>query len=299
MLVFNTFPYKLGSHIQFMGNIKETYKNAVKKGMYAFQFFLGNPKSYIRTKINEDDINESRLLENRFPCGVFSHTPYLYNLCGSVESLCWNGDSDIDYKINNIITSLTYELKILSNFKDNGVVIHPGCYKDRKKGLKTIAKTINKINFPENSKLLLENSAGQGNQLATTFLEIKEIINNIDKSKLKNIGVCIDTAHIYGYGEYDLSKKKEIDRMFNEFDEIIGLNYLKLIHLNDSQVEFGSKKDRHACIGQGYIWKEYPEVLLYFLERCENLNLHIVLETIQEDVFVINMLYNSLSQIKN
>lgn len=294
MIVFNTFPYKLGSHIEYLGNLSDTYKNAVKKGMYAFQFFLGNPKSYTRSKVTNEDIQKVKKIEDRFPCGVFSHTPYLYNLCGSVDNLAWKGNIDIDNRLNIIIEQLSYELSILSNFRKNGVVIHPGCHKDRKKGLKTICKTINKINFSENSLLLLENSAGQGNQLATTFYEIKTIINGIEETRLNNIGVCIDTAHIYGYGEYNLSKKSEIDRMFREFDETIGLKYLKLIHLNDSEVPLGSKKDRHACIGQGYIWKDCPEILLYFLKKCYQLNLHIVLETVPDDIFVINMLYNSV-----
>ena len=139
-------------------------------------------------------------------------------------------------------------------------------YTDRAAGLKTISESISKINFPENSKLLLENSAGQGTSLATTLQEIKTIIDGVDESKQKHLGVCIDTAHLHGYGEYDVSKISEIDRLFNDFDEIIGKELLSLIHFNDACVEFGSRKDRHFCILQGEIFKD-AEVVRYFIKK--------------------------------
>lgn len=287
-----TIKWDIGSHICFNGNIYDTINESIKKGMTTTQFFMGNPKSYNRTKIYKDDIERTKKLCERYPINIFSHFPYIANLCGSKGQLSWNGCDEQDEKTNKVIRELEYELNILSNFNKskNGVVIHPGNYTDRKLGIKTIAQSINKINFSKNSKLLLENSAGQGTSLATTFEEIKDIYDQIDKGKQGNIGVCVDTAHIYGYGLYDLSKKKEIDRLFEDFDRVIGLDKFSLLHLNDSQVPLGSKKDRHACIGTGYIWNENNESLILLLDKCKNYNIPIVLETNCSDMIILGIL---------
>ncbi len=214
-----------------------------------------------------------------FPTNVFSHFVYVANFAGSIDSLAWNGDLEQDRKTELIVRELEHELSVMSHFKTNGTIIHPGAFKDRKLGLETIAKSINKINFVKNSNLLLENSAGEGNKLCRDFKEIKMVIDNVDISKRKHVGVCLDTAHIWGQGDYDLSKVEEIDRMFEDFDRIIGLEKFKLLHLNDSEVPKGSKKDRHASLGEGCIWKDSFDSLKHLLNRCEKNKTAMVLET--------------------
>jgi deoxyribonuclease-4 len=287
-----TIKWDIGSHTCFSGKIYDTVNESIKKGMTATQFFMGNPKSYNRTKIDKEDIDKTKKLCERYPMNIFSHFPYIANLSGSKAQLAWEDNKEQDEKTMKVITELEYELNILSNFNKgkNGVVIHPGNYTDRKIGIKTIAKSINKIKFKKDAKLLLENSAGQGTSLATTFEEIKEIYDQVDKDKQKNIGVCIDTAHIYGYGLYDLSKIEEIERLFDDFDRIIGLDKFTLLHLNDSEVPLGSKKDRHACIGTGYIWKENKESLIVLLNKCKKYKIPAILETNCSDMFVMGML---------
>lgn len=268
----------IGSHTQFSGNITDTLLTSIKYGMYSVQFFLGNPQSTTRTKISDSDIEKSKKICQKFPMNVYSHFPYISNLAGSVSCLAWNGNEEQDEKTMAVIKSIEYELSILANFEKNGVVIHPGNFKDRDTGLKTISKSINKINFPPNSKLILENSAGQGCSLATTFTEIKTIIDNIDDEKKKHIGVCIDTCHIFAYGDYDISKKSEIDRMFVDFDTIIGRKYLSLIHFNDSLECLGSKKDRHQLIGDGKIFLD-NSIVSYFIELSKKSKIPMILET--------------------
>lgn len=277
----NFIKHNVGAHTDFNGFIYKTLEKSLSHGMYCTQFFMGNPKSCKRTIISDDDIDKSKKILEKFPIRVFSHFPYIANLCGSVKNLAWQDNQESkndDIKLRVVLDSLEYELEILSRL-NGGVVIHPGTYPDRKEGLATISKSINKINFSENSKLLLENSAGQGSSLATTFEEIKYIIDGIDIDKRKNIGVCIDTCHIYAYGTYDLSKKSEVDKMFCDFDKIIGKEYLTLIHLNDSICEKGSRKDRHACIAQGEIWKKDDSSLFYLLEQASDREIPCVLET--------------------
>lgn len=295
--IVSSIKWEVGSHTQFTKNIYNTLKRSIFLGMNVTQFFMGNPKSFQRHRVTVEDIQLCKKILNRFPLHVFSHFPYVANLAGSVKQLAWAGDKQQDWKTQNIINELEYELSVLSNFtmKRNGVVIHPGNYKDRKIGLSTIAKSINKINFTEGSTLLLENAAGQGCSLATTFEEIKEIIDQVDEEKQQYIGVCVDTAHICGYGEYDLSKCSEVIRMFEEFDKIIGIEKFILLHLNDSVVHLGSKKDEHACLGSGHIWAKSFDSLILLLDICKKYEIPAMLETHNLDMLVLGALSDTPS----
>lgn len=289
--------WHIGCHLSFTDTIQRSVYEAISRGMYAVQIFLGNPKSFKRSIVSFEDILQTKRLLTRYPVHVFTHFPYVANLAGSVNSLAWDGDEVQDRKTIFLLKNLEYELSVISNFDTwrNGVVIHPGCYKDRSKGLKAISTSINKINFTENSKLLLENSAGQGNSLATTLKEIGTIIQGVDKSKRGNVGVCIDTAHIWGMGEYDISTTQGIDKLFNDFDTIIGSEYLTLVHLNDSEVKLGSRVDRHVCLGQGYIWGDSFNSLIHLLQVCQKRSIPCVLETHPNDILTVSSLNGTIS----
>ena len=288
--------WDVGIHTSFEKRIATTLRIAIQMGTYSTQFFMGNPKSYNRQRISDDDILESNRLLDRFPMNVFTHFPYIANLNGSVSSLAWNGDAKIDTTTNLMLDQLQYELETISKLTSNksGVVIHPGCYTDRTVGLTTIAKSINKIEFKGKTKLLLENCAGEGRKLCKNFSEFKLIYNLIEEHKADNVGFCVDTAHIWGEGEYDLRSVDEVKRMFNEFDIAIGLRNLSLIHLNDSIVPFGSKKDRHAVLGTGYIWREDITSLLYLLNFCTEKQIPMILETNCTIMDVLNDLQKTI-----
>lgn len=276
--------YIIGSDTSFSKFIYNTLLESINKGMLTTQFFMGNPKSFSRSIISDDDIKKSNTLLKRFPLHIFTHFPYICNLSGDVNNLGWNNNNEVDLKLNNVLKNLEYELNTLSklNYISGGVVIHPGANKDRKNGLLSISKSINKLKFSQNSKLILEVCAGEGNKLCKNLSELKFILDNISPSLLSNIGICIDTCHIFASGEYDLRKKSEIDRLFNEFDDIIGMKYFSLIHLNDSQYDFGQCKDRHELLYNGFIWKK--ENLKYFLEYTKKYNIPLVLETCDSDL---------------
>lgn len=280
--------WNIGAHTKFSQSIYPTVSQAISCGMYTVQFFMGNPQSCKRQRISEEDIKKTNILSERFPMFIYSHFPYIANFAGksSKDGLAWNGNSSVDAFLRTILKELEYELDVLSKI-GNGVVIHPGSYPDRDAGHLTVSKSINLINFSEGSMVLLENCAGEGNKLCKTFEEIKIVLDNIDNSKLKNVGVCVDTAHIWGQGDYDISKISEVDRMFNDFIEIIGIHNFKLLHLNDSEVPLGSKKDRHACLGKGYIWGESFDSLIYLLDKCKSLNIPMVLETNGSDMITL------------
>lgn len=279
--------WEVGAHSGFNGTISDTLWTSINYGMTATQFFLGSPYDYERAVISENDIDECNKILDRFPMKVFSHFPYIANLAGSTKSLAWQTDPSQDRKTKFVLKNIEYELNILAKL-NGGVVIHPGNFADKEKGLTAIAESINRINFPENSKLLLENAAGQGSSLATSFSQIKSIIDQVKDSS--HIYVCIDTCHIFACGEYDLRKISEVDRMFKEFDQTIGLDRLKLIHLNDSEIPFGKKVDEHACLGTGYIWTDNFDSLVHLLEKCKQIKVPAVLETHGIDMITLSLL---------
>ena len=114
----------------------------------------------------------------------------------------------------------------------------------------------------------------------------------IDDDKKDNIGFCIDTAHIFGYGEYDLTQSSQVERLFKEFHEKFTLEKLTLVHLNDSLVKLGSKKDRHALIGTGYIWGESTISLATLCAICAKFSIPIVLETDPSDMDKMLRIFN-------
>jgi|UniRef100_A0A6C0LVN2 apurinic endonuclease APN1 len=272
--------WTIGEHISFLGGIKPTLYQAITKGMYCMQIFMGSPRSYKRNYIFDEDIEDCKKLLERFPTHIFSHFPYIANLAGksNKNGLAWDGDSTIDNSVYIMLNGLEYELDVISRI-GKGVVIHPGSFPDRDLGHKAVAKTINKIKFTENGMLLLENCAGEGNKLCRDFTEIQFVLSHLTESQVKHVGVCVDTAHIWGCGDYDLREPEEVCRMFTDFDNIIGLNKFKLLHLNDSKVFMGSKKDRHADIGVGEIWKDDYSSLLVLLDLCESNEIPVILET--------------------
>ena len=178
--------------------------------------------------------------------------------------------------------SLSKELRLANNFQNSAVVIHPGtCTENKvvrsvKDTVQIVIKNIIKL-YRNNSNLgtlLLENCAGEGNKIPKNLNELAYIIKyleNYDKTLIKKLGICIDTCHLFAAGEFDISKKEEVVRFKKEFDQKIGLKHLKLIHLNDSKCPFNSHKDRHETLGDGFIWKNNRETLLFFIKEFENL----------------------------
>ena len=270
----------IGAHLPFSRRFAPSVSQAIDQGMHTMQVFMGNPKSFRRQRISDEDIENVRALTTRFPLSIFTHFPYTANFAGksAKDGLAWTGNQAVDCCMMNMLSELSYELSIVALI-GRGTVIHPGSFPDRQLGHKTVAESINKIDFTEGSMLLLENCAGEGNKLCRTFSEIRSVLDGLETGKRPHVGVCVDTAHIWGQGDYDLRKIADVGRMFEDFQKEVGMEHFKLLHLNDSSVELGSKKDRHAHIGTGYIWGECTGSLVYLLDLCEEHEIPIVLET--------------------
>jgi deoxyribonuclease-4 len=140
---------------------------------------------------------------------------------------------------------------------------HPGSHLNlisEEQCLKNIAESINWVlNQTTGVIAVIENTAGQGSNLGFSFYQLKSIIEQVeDKSR---VGVCIDTCHAYSAG-YDIKTKAGFEKVFQEFDEVVGFHYLKGMHINDSKKELGSRVDRHDSLGTGTLGMEVFECIM-------------------------------------
>lgn len=232
----------IGSHVSFgaeqlLGSVKE----AISYGANTFMFYTGAPQNTIRKEIDEKKLEEAYLLmkENGIDSNkVICHAPYIINLANNKEI------SKYEFSIN----FLRQEIARCEKLGIKYIVLHPGSAVglDREVALDNIVEALNQILKSEMKvTILLETMAGKGSELGCNLEEIKYLIWNIKEKG--HIGVCIDTCHLNDAG-YDMSK---FDEFLDSFESIIGLNYIKCVHINDSKNVLGSHKDRHENIGFG------------------------------------------------
>ena len=234
----------IGSHVSFGKNqLLDSTREAIGYNSDTFMFYTGAPQNTRRTEINTDYIKEANQLmkDNNIDINnVICHAPYIVNLANN---------KDLD-KYRFSIDFLTNEIKRCEEMGVTKIVLHPGSSVgiDRDEALKNISYALNLV--LENDKnviICLETMAGKGTELGINLDEIKRIINSVEKHDL--IGVCLDTCHLNDSG-INIS---EFDNYLDEFDKVIGINKVKVVHINDSKNEIGSHKDRHENIGFGTI----------------------------------------------
>ena len=232
----------IGSHVSFgkeglLGSVKE----ALSYGANTFMFYTGAPQNTLRKPINIKNTLEAKKImeENNIDINnVICHAPYIVNLANNLD------ERKYEFSIN----FLTDEIKRCEEMGIKYIVLHPGSSVGIKKdiALNNIVTALNKIlNNDSKVTILIETMAGKGTELGCTLEEIKYLIDKINKKEL--IGVCLDTCHLNDAG-YDIIK---FDEFLNTFNKLIGINYIKCIHVNDSKNPLSSHKDRHANIGFG------------------------------------------------
>lgn len=286
-----TNPY-FGSHVSFCKTLQSTIDYALKQRMYCIQFFLGNRLSLKRTNLTSADIEECNRLINIWDIKCFTHIPYIVNFAGKGGKLAYCTDTEATEYVNVSIQAVQQELNTLNELKcsSKGCVIHIGSigeYPNRKEGLDCVVQSINKLNISQDTPLCLETMVGRGGVLGTTFEELKYIIDRVEQPD-NRVKICIDTCHLFAEGLYHFGNHVEVDKCFKDILSVFGTDdILKCVHFNDSRDEFNSKKDRHASIGTGHIFKkegkEMSDSVLYFLERCERMRVPVILETVEED----------------
>ena len=232
----------IGSHVSFkkdtqmLGSVEET----LKYNANTFMFYTGAPQNTARIPIDNDLTNKAKELmkENNIDIkNVVVHAPYIINLANA---------NNFDFNVR----FLKEEISRVESLGVDKLVLHPGSHVGQgiEVGIQNIIDSLN-VSLTENTKvtICLETMAGKGSEVGKSFEEIKSIIDGV-KYKDK-IGVCMDTCHLNDAG-YDLSN---FDSLLEEFDKIVGLDYLKVIHINDSKNVMGAHKDRHDNIGIGNI----------------------------------------------
>lgn len=252
----------IGSHVGYkkdtglIGSVKE----ALSYKANTFMFYTGAPQNTIRSNI---DINMTKkalsLMEenNIDKSKVIVHAPYIINLANNDET-----------KFKFSCEFLKEELKRVNTLGMKYLVLHPGSHVGEgvETGINNIIKGLNLILSEDDSDImiLLETMAGKGSEVGRNFEELKMIIEGITKKD--RIGICLDTCHLNDAG-YDLNK---FDDILDEFDQIIGIDKIKCIHINDSKNALNSHKDRHENIGKGTIG--FTNLLsIIYNKRLENI----------------------------
>ena len=234
----------IGCHLSASEGFLAMGKTALSIGANTFQFFTRNPRGSKAKAIDPDDAAAFLALAQANGFGrLVAHAPYTINPCSKTERTR-----------EFARMTLADDLKRMEYLPGNYYNFHPGSHTEQgmEVGISQIAETLNAILKPEqHTTVLLETMSGKGSEVGGRFEELREILDRVALNT--QMGVCMDTCHISDAG-YDIAG--DIDGVLTEFDRVIGLERLKAVHLNDSKNPPGSRKDRHACIGEGCIGLE-------------------------------------------
>ena len=238
----------LGVHVSTEGKIYEAFDRASLLGCNTMQIFSRNPQRWREKFLEPRDTKEFRQRQEKSKIRpVFIHIPYLINLASPNPKLY---EASIEAYNEDILEA--------QELKADYIVTHMGSHKETSEdaGLKRLTEALNII--LEDTKdcnigILLENTAGSGSWLGYKFIHQKLVIQGLKQKE--RVGLCIDTAHAYLAG-YEISTKAGLENMLSEVDKLVGINLIKLIHLNDAKGKLGSLHDRHDHIGKGSIGLE-------------------------------------------
>ncbi len=259
----------IGAHVSASGGVCNAILNAEAIGANAFALFTRNQRSWVSKPLATDEINafHTLLVERGFdPKQVLPHDSYLINL-GSP-------DEETLQKSRNAFLD---EMQRAEQLGLTMVNFHPGSHLNKiseEECLDQIAREVNlALSQTHGVTAVIENTAGQGTNLGWRFEHIRRIIDGIDDKS--RVGVCIDTCHTLAAG-YDISTEMGYQFCFDDFESIIGFQYLRAIHLNDSKKNSGSHVDRHETLGNGFLGKEF---FTRFMHDPRFDNIPIILET--------------------
>ena len=264
---------QIGCHVSISGSIDKAVDNAVERECSAFQIFTRNPRGWNAKELIDSDIkNFKKKLEiskiDRF--ATCAHMPYLPNLSSPKKE-----------GFEKSVKSLIEEVERCGKLGIPYLVTHLGSHlgTGEEEGIKRLVKALTKAGETKNEvMILLENTAGQKNSVGANFEQLNEIFNQLKPAK--KFGVCFDTCHAFVSG-YDLRTEKSVKETFNEFEKHVGIENLKILHLNDAKGEIGCNLDRHYHIGLGNIGEKGMESIIKLTIKKK---IPIILETPIDDV---------------
>lgn len=260
---------QIGAHVSSAGGVSKAPLNAQAEQLETFQMFSRSPQTFKCPPLLPEEIR--RFKENIKVTGFkryYIHAPYLVNLASANNRVRQAS-----------ITMLRQELERGSLLGVCGVMFHVGSWASqvsRAAGIQVAIQSLRRVleGYTGRCKLLLENAAGSGSVLGCTFEELAEMLAGIKKYANKT-GICLDTAHAFGSG-YDLRTSDDVNALVKVIGKTIGLKKIIVVQVNDSKVDFNSKKDRHEHIGLGKIGNDGFK---YLLQHPKLKKLDFILET--------------------
>jgi len=263
---------QIGCHVSISGSIDKAIDNAVERECSAFQIFTRNPRGWAAKELGDYDIKnfkeklKASKIERFATC---AHMPYLPNL-----------SSPKDDGFEKSVNSLIEELERCGKLGIPYLVTHLGSHlgTGEEVGMKRLVKGLTKAGQVKNDvMILLENTAGQKNSVGADFAQLGEIFRQLKPAN--KFGICFDTCHAFVSG-YDLRTENDVKETFKEFEKHIGMENLKILHLNDAKGELGCNLDRHYHIGLGSIGAEGMAAVIKLITKKK---IPIVLETPIDD----------------
>ena len=236
---------QIGCHVSISGAIENAVDNAVERECSAFQIFTRSPRSWHVKDLTSENIKnfKNKLEESKIDrFATTAHMPYLPNLSSPAPDA---------YKKS--IDTMKKEVKRCGELGIPYLVTHLGSHMGtgEEEGIKRLQKALMEAAKIKNDvTILLENTAGQKNSVGSDFDQLASIFFSLKPSK--KFGICFDTCHAFAAG-YNLTTQKDVKETFDKFDEAIGFEHLKILHLNDSKGKIGCKLDRHYHLGLGHI----------------------------------------------
>ncbi|MBU9722477.1 MULTISPECIES: deoxyribonuclease IV [Bacillaceae] len=250
----------LGSHVSMSGKkmLLAASEEAVSYGATTFMIYTGAPQNTRRKKI--EDLNIETGTEHMKANGLSNivvHAPYIINIANTTKPEVFELG----------VNFLRSEIERTAALGAKQIVLHPGAHvgAGADKGIEKIIEGLNEVLDPKHDvQIALETMAGKGSECGRSFDEIAKIIDGVKHNEL--LSVCFDTCHVHDSG-YDIVNN--LDGVLKEFDDTVGIDRIKVLHINDSKNECGAKKDRHENIGFGHIGYDALERVLYH-ELFEN-----------------------------
>jgi len=259
---------KIGAHMSIAGGVSRALDRGEELGLDTIQIFTKNANQWTGRPISDEE--QDRFKRRKEETGidpVIAHDSYLINLASPDREMF---QRSLDAFEDELLRCHCLEVPWL--------VMHPGAHlkTGEARAIVQIGKAI-KVALLEQHEtgvcVLLETTAGQGTQIGYRFEHLRDIMREIDLPE--RVGVCLDTCHIFAAG-YDIRSREAYERTMDEFDKIVGLEFLQVIHVNDSKRELGSHVDRHEHIGRGQIGEE---AFSFFLNDARLWDLPFILET--------------------
>ena len=263
---------QIGCHVSASGSIDKSVDNAVERDCSAFQIFTRSPRSWHAKELTKEVIDafKSKLKDSKIDrFAICAHMPYLPNLATPK-------DDAFEKSVNTLIS----EVERCAQLGIPYLVTHLGSHlgTGEEAGIKKLVEGLTKAGQTKNDvMILLENTAGQKNSVGSDFKQLGEIFKQLKPGK--KFGVCIDTCHAFVAG-YDLRTAEKVKKTFKEFDKHVGIENLKILHLNDARGELGCNLDRHYHLGLGGIGEEGMKSVVKFANKKK---IPIILETPIDD----------------